>query len=123
MAYIFHQDQLPRLEGASGGRVRTFFVNKEIAKIDDMLAGVMTYTKGTASPFHYHEVCEHFYFIIEGDAQVETPEGIQPVGPGMMIFIPPEQKHRLRAKRRSFTSSSRPRTASRRTSSRARKRI
>ncbi len=52
-----------------------------------MLAGVMTYTKGTASPLHYHEVCE----------QVETPEGIQPVGPGMMIFIPAEQKHRLRA--------------------------
>ena len=88
MAYIFHQDQLPRLEGASGGRVRTFFVNKELTKIDDMLAGVMTYTKGTASPFHYHEVCEHFYFIIEGDAQVETPEGIQPVGPGMMIVHP-----------------------------------
>jgi mannose-6-phosphate isomerase-like protein (cupin superfamily) len=42
-------------------------------------------------------VCEHFYFIIEGDAQVETPEGIQPVGPGMMTFIPAEQKHRLRA--------------------------
>ena len=88
MAYIFHQDQLPRLEGASGGRVRTFFVNKELTKIDDMLAGVMTYTKGTASPFHYHEVCEHFYFIIEGEAQVETPEGIQPVGPGMMIVHP-----------------------------------
>jgi mannose-6-phosphate isomerase-like protein (cupin superfamily) len=97
LAYIFHQDQLPRLEGASGGRVRTFFVNKELTKIDDMLAGVMTYTKGTASPYHYHEVCEHFYFIMEGNAQVETPEGIQPVGPGMMIFIPPEQKHRLRA--------------------------
>jgi mannose-6-phosphate isomerase-like protein (cupin superfamily) len=34
---------------------------------------------------------------MEGNAQVETPEGIQPVGPGMMIFIPAEQKHRLRA--------------------------
>jgi len=41
VAYIFHQDHLPRLEGATGGRVRTFFVNKELAKIDDMLAGVM----------------------------------------------------------------------------------
>jgi mannose-6-phosphate isomerase-like protein (cupin superfamily) len=97
LAYIFHQDKLPRLEGATGGRVRTFFVNKELANIDDMLAGVMTYTKGTASPLHYHEVCEHFYFIIDGQAQVETPEGITPVGPGMMIFIPAEQKHRLRS--------------------------
>src|SRR5262252_10157287 len=84
LAYIFHQDKLPRLEVATGGRVRTFFVNKELANIDDMLAGVMSYTKGTASPLHYHEVCEHFYFIIDGNAQVETPEGVQPVGPGTM---------------------------------------
>ena len=97
MAYIFHQDRLPRLEGATGGRVRTFFVNKELTKIDDMLAGVMTYTKGTASPLHYHEVCEHFYFIMEGNGTVETPEGARPVGPGDLVFIPAEAKHRLRA--------------------------
>ena len=97
MAYIFHQDQLPRLVSVTPGRVRTFFVNKELAKVDDMLAGVMTYAQGTASPYHYHEICEHFYFIMEGSAQVETPEGIQPVGPGTMVFIPAEQKHRLRA--------------------------
>ena len=124
MAYIFHQDQLPRLEGASGGRVRTFFVNKELTNIDDMLAGVMTYTKGTASPFHYHEICEHFYFIMEGQAQVETPEGIQPVGPGMMVFIPAEQKHRLRALDAAvLLRISGARTASRPTSSTARRRI
>ena len=97
MAYIFHQDQLPRLEGATGGRVRTFFVNRELTKIDDMLAGVMTYTKGTASPLHYHEVCEHFYFIMEGKGSVETPEGIRDVNPGDMVFIPAEATHRLRA--------------------------
>ena len=79
------------------GRERTFFVSKELAKTDDMLAGVMRYKPNVASPYHYHEVCEHFYFIIEGNAQVETPEGIHPVGPGTMIFIPPEQKHRLRS--------------------------
>src|SRR6266516_5632637 len=97
MAYIFHEDQLPKLVSVVPGRERTFFVNKELTKIDDMLAGVMRYKEGVASPYHYHEVCEHFYFIIEGEAQVETPEGIQKVGPGMMTFIPAEQKPRLRA--------------------------
>jgi len=91
------QVRAPKLVGVSGGRTRTFFVNKELASIDDMLAGVMRYTKGTASPLHYHEVCEHFYFIMEGNAQVETPDGVQPVGPGTMVFIPAEQRHRLRA--------------------------
>ena len=97
MAYIFHQNQLPRLVSVVPGRERTFFVNKELTNIDDMLAGVMRYHNGGSSPYHYHEVCEHFYFIIDGNAQVETPEGVQPVGPGTIIFIPPEQKHRLRA--------------------------
>ena len=98
MAYIFRQDELPRLVAEVPGRERTFFVDKELTKIDDMLAGVMKYDQGASSPYHYHETCEHFYFIIEGEGTVETPEGIQPVGPGTMVFIPAEARHRLRAK-------------------------
>ena len=97
MAYIFHQDDLPRLEAVVPGRVRTFFVNKELTNIDDMLAGVMHYAPNASSPYHYHEICEHFYFIIEGNGTVETPEGTRPVGPGYLVFIPAEAKHRLRA--------------------------
>src|SRR5207248_7401468 len=97
MAYIFHQDRLPRLVSVVPGRERTFFVNKELTKIDDMLAGVMRYERNASSPYHYHEVCEHFYFIIEGEATVETPEGVQPVQAGTMVFIPAETRHRLKA--------------------------
>jgi len=62
-----------------------------------MRAGVMRYAPGGSSPYHYHEICEHFYFIMEGRGTVETPEGIEPVGPGTMVFIPAETRHRLRA--------------------------
>jgi mannose-6-phosphate isomerase-like protein (cupin superfamily) len=98
VAYIFRQDELPRLESEVPGRVRTFFVSKELTNMDDMLAGVMQYAKDHSAPYHYHEVCEHFYFIIEGEATVETPEGIEPVGPGTLVFIPAEGRHRLRSK-------------------------
>ena len=97
MAYIFHQDQLPKLVSAVPGRERIFFVNKELTNIDDMLAGVMYYKNNASSPFHLHENCEHFYFIIEGKGTVETPEGVRPVEPGTLVFIPAEAKHRLRA--------------------------
>jgi mannose-6-phosphate isomerase-like protein (cupin superfamily) len=97
MAYLFHERDLPRLVSAVPGRERTFFVNPELAGIDDMLAGIMRYDPGASSPFHLHENCEHFYFIMEGEGSVETPEGVRPVGPGDMIFIPAEAKHRLRA--------------------------
>lgn len=102
MAYIFHQDTLPRLVSVVPGRERTFFVNKELANIDDMLAGVMNYAQGASSPYHYHEVCEHFYFIIDGNATVETEEGVRAVGPGTLVFFPPEAKHRLRGTTKLF---------------------
>jgi len=97
MAYIFHEDELPRLLSVTPGRERVFFVSKELAGIDDMLAGIMRYKRGAASPYHYHENCEHFYFMIDGAATVETPEGVRNVKGGDMVFIPAEEKHRLRA--------------------------
>jgi mannose-6-phosphate isomerase-like protein (cupin superfamily) len=97
MAYIFHQDELPKLVSVTPGRERVFFVSKELAGIEDMLAGIMRYKKGAASPYHYHENCEHFYFIIDGVGTVETPEGVREVRSGDMIFFEAEDKHRLRA--------------------------
>lgn len=97
MAYIFNEQYLPSLVSTVPGRERIFFVNQELAKIDDMLAGVMHYKPDAASPLHLHENCEHFYFIINGTATVESDDGIRAVGPGDMIFIPAEEKHRLRA--------------------------
>ena len=97
MAYIFQQDELPKLVSVVPGRERVFFVSKELSNIDDMLAGIMRYKQGAASPYHFHENCEHFYFIFEGKGTVETPEGVRDVGPGTMIFIPAEERHRLRA--------------------------
>jgi len=97
MAYIFHQNELPRLVSVTPGRERVFFVSKELTGIDDMLAGIMRYKKGASSPYHFHENCEHFYFMIDGTATVETPEGVRDVKSGDMIFIPAEEKHRLRA--------------------------
>jgi mannose-6-phosphate isomerase-like protein (cupin superfamily) len=97
MAYIFHEDELPKLVSVVPGRERTFFVNKELTNIDDMLAGVMHYKQGASSPYHLHVNCEHFYFIMEGKGTVETEDGIRNVGPGDMVFIPAEDKHRLRA--------------------------
>jgi quercetin dioxygenase-like cupin family protein len=123
MAHIFHEDQLPSLISEVPGRERIFFVNQKLANTDDMLAGVMHYKAGAASPCHLHKNCEHFYFIINGKAQVETEEGIRPVGPGDTIFIPAEEKHRLRALEPLFYSNGRRPIASRPRSWKARTRI
>jgi mannose-6-phosphate isomerase-like protein (cupin superfamily) len=95
MAYVFHEDDLPRLVSKVPGRERVFFANKELADQDNMLAGIMRYAQGAASPYHYHENCEHFYFIIEGNGTVETEDGVTPVKPGDLVFFPAEARHRL----------------------------
>jgi mannose-6-phosphate isomerase-like protein (cupin superfamily) len=97
MAYIFHQDDLPRLVSVVPGRERVFFVSKELADTDAMLAGIMRYAADAASPYHYHSNCEHFYLIFDGAATVETEEGARDLGPGDLVFIPADEKHRLRA--------------------------
>src|SRR5262249_60864310 len=97
MAYIFHQDQLPKLVAAVPGRGRTFFVNKELTKIDDMLAGIMRYAPQAYSPFHLHENCEHFYFIIHGTGTVETSERARASETGTVVFTTPDAASALRA--------------------------
>jgi len=102
VAYIFHQNELPKLVSVVPGRERVFFVNRELAGMDDMLAGIMRYAKGAASPYHFHENCEHFYFIMEGSGTVETADGLREVKSGDLIFIPAEDRHRLRAREALF---------------------
>ena len=97
MAYIFHQDELPKLVSEVPGRERVFFANKELSNTDDMLAGIMRYKHDAASPYHYHENCEHFYFILTGAGTVETEDGVTPVTAGDLIFFPAEARHRLSA--------------------------
>ena len=97
MAYIFHKDELPKLLSVVPGRERVFFVNKELTDMDDMLAGIMYYKQDAASPYHLHENCEHFYLIFDGAATFESEDGVRDLTPGSLVFIPAEEKHRLRA--------------------------
>ena len=97
MAYLFHHDDLPKLISVTPGRERIFFVSPELAETDALLAGIIRYKKGAASPYHFHENCEHFYFFLTGAGTVETEEGVRPVSAGTLVFIPALEKHRLRA--------------------------
>lgn len=97
MAYLFRQDELPKLVSVTPGRERIFFVSPELAETDALLAGIIRYKKGASSPYHLHENCEHFYFFLDGAATVETEEGVIPVSKGSLVFIPALEKHRLRA--------------------------
>jgi len=97
MAYVFNQKEMPRMTSAIPGRERVPFVNKDLANTQDLFAGVQRLNAGSCSPYHYHEKCEHFYFIVEGSGTFDTEDGSCAVKTGDLIFIPQEEKHRLNA--------------------------
>jgi mannose-6-phosphate isomerase-like protein (cupin superfamily) len=97
MAYVFHQNELPKLTSVIPGRERIPFVSKDLADTDALFAGVQRLNKGSSSPYHYHEKCEHFYFIVEGSGTIDTEDGPKPINAGDLVFIPSEEKHRLNA--------------------------
>ncbi len=96
MGYITHVSELDRLISERPGRERVFFVSPELAGTDEFLAGVLNYQPETLSPYHFHEGCEHFQLILEGNGVAVTEEGEVPVGPGTLIFIHEGDKHRVK---------------------------
>ncbi len=87
MAYIFREEELPKLISVNPGRERTFLVNQELANTRDLAAGVMRDQPGAGSP-DTNLNGEQFYLILDGHGVIETDGGSHPVGPGTMIFIP-----------------------------------
>src|ERR1035438_8724811 len=97
MAYIFQEDQLPKLISAVPGRERTFFVNKELTKIDDMLAGYPARQSTGVHDRLYHRIVamddgQTQFFLVSSDlclfapsvydeatAQLKKETGIEPV--------------------------------------------
>lgn len=51
----------------------------------------------SAFPYHYHLKDEETFFILRGEGMLKTPEGMQPVRPGDLLFFPAgdEGAHKL----------------------------
>ena len=55
---------------------------------------------GAGTDRHYHKASEEFYFMLEGEAQMEIDGETCSVGPGDGILIPPGAWHQIIAKSR-----------------------
>jgi mannose-6-phosphate isomerase-like protein (cupin superfamily) len=54
-------------------------------------------TPGQSTDRHYHKLCEEFYFLLEGTAQMEIDGETCVVGPGDAILIPAGARHQITA--------------------------
>jgi mannose-6-phosphate isomerase-like protein (cupin superfamily) len=53
-----------------------------------------TVTISADAATHYHKTHTEVYYFLEGSGQMELDGQLQPVKPGMSIFIPPGVRHR-----------------------------
>ena len=53
---------------------------------------------GGATQKHFHKLSEEFYFLLEGEGEMEIGGETRAVGPGDAILIPPGAWHTIRAK-------------------------
>lgn len=52
---------------------------------------------GAATDRHYHKLSEEFYFVLEGEGEMEIDGERARVGPGDAVLIPAGAWHRIRA--------------------------
>jgi len=51
---------------------------------------------GTMLDPHMHPDVEEVYYILEGEAEILVGEETRVVGPGQLVYIPPQQVHTIR---------------------------
>lgn len=80
-------------EGAKGARVR-WLITKEVGARNFAMR-LFEIDPGGHTPLHSHP-WEHEIFILEGEGEVLGGDEVKRIGPGDVIFIPPDERHQIR---------------------------
>jgi mannose-6-phosphate isomerase-like protein (cupin superfamily) len=80
-----------------GSTIRSI-LDRTNAPVEKQSLAEATMTTGQTTERHYHKLCEEFYFLLEGTAQMEIDGKTRDVGSGDAILIPPGARHQITAK-------------------------
>jgi quercetin dioxygenase-like cupin family protein len=90
--YTRHVDEAPRIQLTR--RVVRPLITPEVGA-GNMVLYVGEYEAGRRMPAHQHDDCEEILYVLSGHGRVHIGEDVEPVGPGMAIFIPRGAMHFL----------------------------
>ena len=79
-----------------GSTIRSI-LDRTNAPVEKQSLAEASMTPGQSTDRHYHKVCEEFYFLLEGTAQMEIDGETRAVGPGDAILIPAGARHQITA--------------------------
>jgi len=81
------------MEGCKGVKVRWLLRTEHGA--EKFWMRVFEVEPNGYTPLHKHP-WEHEVFVLEGSGVVVGPDGEVPIGPGTVVFIPPNELHQFR---------------------------
>ena len=79
-----------------GSTIRSI-LDRTNAPVEKQSLAEASMTPGQSTDRHYHKLCEEFYFLLEGTAQMEIDGETCVVGPGDAILIPAGARHQITA--------------------------
>jgi len=91
MAKVFNANTTPQELKKSPIPEYSWGATQDIAKLSglsDFACNIRTLAKGQISyPYHFHHGADEMFVILSGNGQLRTPEGVQTVGQGDIIFF------------------------------------
>ena len=78
---------------AMANAVGALYVYEKIGKLNGHVLSVVNVENRTLD-FHVHEQSDELFYVIEGGFQLETGDGLIPVGEGELIIVPKGVRHR-----------------------------
>jgi mannose-6-phosphate isomerase-like protein (cupin superfamily) len=81
-----------RLQSVAEAEDRLYVYNK-VGSLNGNVLSVVNVENRTLG-FHVHEDSDEMFYVIEGAFQLETDDGLAPVGAGELIIVPKGVRHR-----------------------------
>ena len=92
---IFHESAVPLEQAPMGQGVRLRWVISQKTGAPRYAMRVFEVEPGGEIPLHHHWYEQEMY-VLEGEGTAGDEHGEQAVGPGTVIYVPPDHPHRLR---------------------------
>jgi mannose-6-phosphate isomerase-like protein (cupin superfamily) len=89
-------DEQPPFTTADGSTIRSI-LDRANAPVEKQSLAEARLPAGGATTRHHHRLSEEFYFILEGEGEMEVDGERRPVAPGDAVLIPAGSWHQVRA--------------------------
>ena len=91
---VFSLDDVPELASLHDGRRKRVLLNTANTGAG-LLVDVVTVAPGNASPLHYHQGTEHFFFIVDGRGHITIGGRDYPLRRGSVAWIAGGDPHQV----------------------------